>query len=183
MRKKKRATGAISYMLLFLVMLLLVIVMIYMLSVARIITHQRDVDDALSDASLSALVIDDSYYFATQAEGDGVFQFKDTGRSWNIFKSCLNTELPGNELAENLSIDEFTLYEVAGDQVRITNIASNGTASSVYTQNLAGTCTPNGVQVLRTGVYAKVSFDLKSITGTTIRKARDIYCTVKENEE
>ena len=63
--KKKEATGAVSYVMLFTMALLMVIITFYLLSVAKLMSIQHDVDDALADAVLASLVADDVYYFET----------------------------------------------------------------------------------------------------------------------
>ena len=63
--KKKEATGAVSYVMLFTMALLMVIITFYLLSVANLMSIQHDVDDALADAVLASLVADDVYYFET----------------------------------------------------------------------------------------------------------------------
>ena len=50
--KKKEATGAVSYVMLFTMALLMVIITFYLLSVAKLMSIQHDVDDALADAVL-----------------------------------------------------------------------------------------------------------------------------------
>ena len=44
--KKKEATGAVSYVMLFTMALLMVIITFYLLSVAKLMSIQHDVDDA-----------------------------------------------------------------------------------------------------------------------------------------
>lgn len=53
--KKKEATGEVSYVMLFTMALLMVIITFYLLSVAKLMSIQHDVDDALADAVLASL--------------------------------------------------------------------------------------------------------------------------------
>ena len=75
--KKKEATGAVSYVMLFTMAILMVIITFYLLSVAKLMSIQHDVDDALADAVLASLVADDVYYFETyEGLGAPVIRFR-----------------------------------------------------------------------------------------------------------
>ena len=63
--KKKKATGAAGYLVMFTVTLLLVIITLYLAQVAKLMTHQHHIDDSLADSVLASLVADDVYYFET----------------------------------------------------------------------------------------------------------------------
>lgn len=67
-QRKKKASGAFGYVFLFLTAMILVILSIYLTSVAKLMTHQHHVDDALADSVLASLVADDVYYFETMEE-------------------------------------------------------------------------------------------------------------------
>ena len=61
--KKKKATGAIGYVVMFTLALMMVVLTLYLAQVARLMTHQHHVDDSLADSVLASLVADDIYYF------------------------------------------------------------------------------------------------------------------------
>ena len=69
--KKKKGTGAIGYVMLFTMAIIMVIITLFMLASSKLQTIQHDVDDALADSVLAALVADDIYYFETW-EGTGL---------------------------------------------------------------------------------------------------------------
>ena len=62
-KRRKEASSSIGYVFLFLNVMLLVIITMYMMQVAKLMTHQHHVDDALAGSVLGSLVADDEYYF------------------------------------------------------------------------------------------------------------------------
>ena len=90
-KRRKVASSSIGYVFLFLIMMLLVIITMYMLQVAKLMTHQHHVDDSLTDSVLASLVADDVYYFETyELTGTPVVRFRDKDESYAIFKDCMN---------------------------------------------------------------------------------------------
>ena len=180
--KKKEATGAVSYVMLFTMALLMVIITFYLLSVAKLMSIQHDVDDALADAVLASLVADDVYYFETyEGLGAPVIRFKNREMSCGIYRDCMKDAMSANDFYENISYTEFILYEVEGSRVTVTTYKDPGTRS-MEEKLLGSVSTPTGEVVTKTSAYARVDFDLKSlITTGSIRKSRDIYCTLKIN--
>ena len=180
--KKKEATGAVSYVMLFTMALLMVIITFYLLSVAKLMSIQHDVDDALADAVLASLVADDVYYFETyEGLGAPVIRFKNREVSCGIYRDCMEDAMSANDFYENISYAEFILYEVEGRRVTVTTYKDPGTRS-MEEKLLGSVSTPTGEVVTKTSAYARVDFDLKSlITTGSIRKSRDIYCTLKIN--
>ncbi len=59
--KNKEAMGAIGYLMLFGVAIVVIITTMYLLQMAKLITHQHDIDDALADSVLASLVVDEEY--------------------------------------------------------------------------------------------------------------------------
>lgn len=83
MKKKKKATGAIGYVMLFTMAIIMVIITLFMLASSKLQTIQHDVDDALADSVLAALVADDIYYFETwEGTGTAVVRFRDLDESY-----------------------------------------------------------------------------------------------------
>lgn len=96
--KKKEATGAVSYVMLFTMALLMVIITFYLLSVAKLMSIQHDVDDALADAVLASLVADDVYYFETyEGLGAPVIRFKNREVSCGIYRDCMEDAMTAND--------------------------------------------------------------------------------------
>lgn len=180
---KKRASSSIGYVFLFLIVMLLFIISMYMTQVAKLMTHQHHVDDALADSVLASLVADDVYYFETfETTGTPVVRLDDVDESYEIFKDCMMDAVSGTDgFYYNFSIDTFICYEVEGSSIRITTFG-NG-VRSVTTGRVGAVRAPTGEAVTKTSAYGKVRFDIKSILdGSYVTKTKDIYCALEINE-
>lgn len=180
---KKRASSSIGYVFLFLIVMLLFIISMYMTQVAKLMTHQHHVDDALADSVLASLVADDVYYFETfETTGTPVVRLDDVDESYEIFKDCMMDAVSGTDgFYYNFSIDAFICYEVEGSSIRITTFG-NG-VRSVTTGRVGAVRAPTGEAVTKTSAYGKVRFDIKSILdGSYVTKTKDIYCALEINE-
>lgn len=184
-KRRKDASSSIGYVFLFLTVMLLVIITMYMMQVAKIMTHQHHVDDALASSVLGSLVADDEYYFVTyETTGTPVMRFEDVDESYDIFSDCMYEAV--NETQDyyyNFSLDTFICYEVEGSNVTVTTYSGSGGTKSVVTGGVGVVRAPTGEIVRETSAYGKVRFDIKSILdGSFITKTKDIYCTLEINE-
>lgn len=181
--KKKEAMGAIGYMLLFGMAIIMVITTMYLVQMAKLMTHQHDVDDALADSVLASLVADEEFYFeSNELYGEPVVKFKDRDYSFRIYRECMQAAVSNTEgFYYNFKFDTFILYEVYDNDIRITTYTSTGARRTTY--GLVGYVrTPNGEKVTKTSAYGRVRFDIKSILdGSYITKTRDIYCAIEVN--
>ncbi len=182
--RKKKATGAFGYVVMFTMSLIMIVLTLYMAQAARLMTHQHHVDDSLADAVLGSLVADDIYYFETlEMTGTPVVRFKNVNTSHRIFIDSMNeavSETTG--FYYNFSFVSYICYEVEGSQVKITTYSGSSGAKSVSYGRLGSVYTPNGERVKVTSAYGKVRFDIKNIIdGNYITKTKDIYCTLKIN--
>lgn len=184
-KRRKEANSSIGYVFLFLTVMLLVIITMYLMQVAKLMTHQHHVDDALAASVLGSLVADDEYYFVTyETTGTPVIRFRDVDESFDIFSDCMHGAV--NETVDyyyNFSLDSFICYEVEGSTIRVTTYSGNGGIKSVSTGRVGSVRTPTGAIVRETSAYGKVRFDIKSILdGSFITKTKDIYCTLEIND-
>ena len=180
-KEKKEAMGAIGYMLLFGMAIIMVITTMYLIQMAKLITHQHDIDDALADSVLASLVADEEYYFSSaEMTGTPVVLFKDRDDSYDIYRECMVAAVSNTEgFYYNFRIDTFILYEVNGSAIRVTTYSSTG--SRTTTNGRVGYVkTPDGTVVTKTSAYGRVKFDIKSILDdSSITKTRDIYCAIE----
>ena len=184
-KRRKVASSSIGYVFLFLIMMLLVIITMYMLQVAKLMTHQHHVDDSLTDSVLASLVADDVYYFETyETTGTPVIRFRNVDESYNIFTDCIRDAVATTQdYYYNFMIDVFICYEVEDGEVTITTFNVSGGRSESHGA-LGDVKTPTGETVKETSAYGKVTFDLQSlIGGEPIGKSRDLYCTLEINSE
>lgn len=183
MAKKKEATGAIGYVMLFTMAIIMVIITLFMLASSKLQTIQHDVDDALADSVLAALVADDIYYFETW-EGTAVVRFRDLDESYRLYRDCMKDAIEGEgDFYGNIRYPTFICYEVEDSEVTITTFNESGGRSQTKGA-LGDVKTPTGEVIKETSAYGKVTFDLTSlIGGDPIGKSRDLYCTLQINNE
>ena len=82
--RKKEAGSAIGYVVMFTIALLMVVLTLYLAQVAKLMTHQHHIDDALADSALASLVADDVYYFETaEMTGTPVIRFQNVDALWS----------------------------------------------------------------------------------------------------
>ena len=120
--KKKKATGAIGYVMLFTMAIIMVIITLFMLASSKLQTIQHDVDDALADSVLAALVADDIYYFETwEGTGTAVVRFRDLDESYRLYRDCMKDAIESkNDFYGNIRYPTFICYEVEDGEVTIT---------------------------------------------------------------
>ena len=184
MRKKKKATGALGYLMMFAIVLFLTVVTLYLAQVSKLMTHQHHIDDSLTDSVLASLVADDVYYFETyESTGTPVVRFKDVDSSYRIFKECMSVAISEtNGFYYNFRFDEFICYEVEGSSVKITKYSGTSGSKSISTGTVGSVVSPTGEVVRNTSAYGKVRFDIKNIIdGSMITKTRDNYSTLEIN--
>lgn len=184
LKQKRKATGAVGYVLIFLVVLVMVILTLYLAQVAKLMTHQHHVDDSLADSVLASLVADDVYYFETyERTGTPVIRFKSTDNSHSIFTDCMADAIASTDgFYYNFSFDTFICYEVEGSNIRITEYAGNGGVKRTSVGRVGSVRAPTGEVVRATSAYGKVRFDIQNIIDKSyITKSKDIYCTLEIN--
>ncbi len=183
MKKKCDAIGSIGYLIIFCITLLMLILSLYLINVAKLMSMQYDLDDALADATLSTLIIDDAYLYSTYEDGEAVIRFNDTDASYKDFIDAMDAAISNTtDFYEDVVYEQVIFYEVEGGWVTVTTYSGNAGVKSVVTQTLGEVSTPAGDQVSRTSVYAKVSFSINTMLGeASVRKTRDLYCSIKEN--
>ena len=109
MKKKKEATGAIGYVMLFTMAIIMVIITLFMLASSKLQTIQHDVDDALADSVLAALVADDIYYFETwEGTGTAGVRFRDLDESYRLYRDCMKDAIESkNDFYGNIHYPTF----------------------------------------------------------------------------
>ena len=143
MKKKKKATGAIGYVMLFTMAIIMVIITLFMLASSKLQTIQHDVDDALADSVLAALVADDIYYFETwEGTGTAVVRFRDLDESYRLYRDCMKDAIESkNDFYGNIRYPTFICYEVEDGEVTITTFNESGGRSEQSSTNAASIST------------------------------------------
>lgn len=184
LRRKKQATGAIGYLVMFTMALMLVVLTLYLSQASKLMTHQHHVDDALADSVLASLIADDIYYFETfETRGHPVIRFRNKEESYGIFKDCMQAAVGETTgFYYNFAFDSYICYEVEGGSVTVTSYLGPSGVKSVTVGRVGSVRSPKGDIVRETSAYGKVKFDIKNIIdGSFIRKSKDIYCTLEIN--
>lgn len=183
-KRRKKASSSIGYVFLFLIMMILVIITMYMLQVAKLMTHQHHVDDSLTDSVLASLVADDVYYFETyETTGTPVIRFRNVDESYNIFTDCLREAVATTQdYYYNFTVDVFICYEVENGYVTVTTYSGQNGSKAVTSGRVGTVRAPTGEVVTETSAYGKVRFDIRSILdGSFITKTKDNYSTLEIN--
>ena len=184
MKHKKQGSGATGYVFLFLIVLILITLTMYLVQVAKLMTHQHHIDDSLTDAVLASLVADDIYYFETYEEtGTPAIQLQSADESYEIFADCMTDAISGmDSYYYNFTFDTFICYEVEGNRVTVTKYTGSSGLGQVSTSQVGEVVTPTGEVITETSAYGKVRFDIQSIIDRSyITKTKDIYCTLEIN--
>ena len=182
--RKKKASAAPSYVMMFAMVLIFTAVVLYLVSVARLMTQQHHIDDSLADSVLASLVADDMYYFETdEVSNPATVRFANVNNSFQLYKECMDAAIAETTaFYYNFTYDQFICYEVAGSTVKATTFTGRSGAKSVTTGRLGQVKSPKGNVIRETSAYARVRFDIKSvIDGSFITKTKDIYCTLEIN--
>lgn len=182
--EKKKATAAMSYVMLFVIVLVMMTVVLYLAQSARLMSHQRHIDDSLTDAVLASLVADDTYYFETgETRGVPTVRFQSTDDSFHKYKEAMDAAVsntPGYYC--NFHYDEFICYEVEGNAVTVTTFSGDSGRNHVTRGRLGSVRTPKGNVVKESSAYGRVRFDIKNIIdGSLLTKTKDSYCTLEIN--
>ena len=91
---KKDATASVGYVFMFSLAFIIIVVFLFLMEEAKLMTHQHEIDDALMDSVLAALVADDIYYFETfESTGEPVIRFRDRQESFSVYKESMDATL------------------------------------------------------------------------------------------
>ncbi len=162
----------------------MVILTMYMIQVAKLMTHQHHIDDSLTDSVLASLVADDTYYFETYEEtGTPVIRLRSTDHAQEIFMDCMKDAIADMDgYYYHFQFDTFICYEVEGSVVTVTTYNGTSNAEQVAHGQVGVVKTPTDEVVTKTSAYGKVRFDIENIIdGSYITKTKDIYCTLEIN--
>ena len=168
--KKKKATGAIGYVVMFTLALMMVVLTLYLTQVARLMPHQHHADDIC-------------YFETYEMTGTPVIRFQNVDEAHGLFVDCMNAAIAETTgFYYNFAFDSYICYEVEENQIKITFYSGPGGNKSVTTGRVGSVRSPKGDIVRETSVYGRVRFDIKNIIdGSFITKTKDIYCTLEIN--
>ncbi len=125
-------------------------------------------EDALAASNLASAVVDIEEYGITNKIiiGDVHEAYQ---RYQNAVKGNLNLSddwMPaaGSIISGKVRIVNYTVYNVDGETVKITQYDENGWVITEY-QQLGETIAPNGMKVVSTSVYSEIAFEAEILPG------------------
>ncbi len=168
----------------------LAFVMIMAMVSLQIMQYKADSDiaeDALTASALAALDVDPYAYGRLHS-----IVIDDPENARQIFEEALRDNMKLNDRFEpadanssyvcgRVSIDDFRVYLVSGDEVTEYNVGISGTSSGhgIYGEMK----TPSGKEIRSAGVYAAISFDASGFMGVKVRAQKDTYVEVMANPD
>ena len=81
-----------------------------------------------------------------------------------------------------VSVVEYRVYNVSGNDVQVTYFDENGLISS-WQETLGNAVAPNGVAVESTGVYSEIAYQVEGLFGVSVRAHKGKLVDVVENKE
>lgn len=90
---------------------------------------------------------------------------------------CANKEL----ISGPVNIDNFTVYNVSGNDVEIYSFDESG-VMSLGRGKLGQVTAPNGVAVEATGIYSEISYFIKGVLGVEVEAHKGKLADVVEND-
>lgn len=128
------------------------------------------VDDGLKGAVLSGATADLKAYGLNHD-----IVVTDTDGSYARFLDCFKTNLgladdfsapQSSVISSNITIDEYTIYNVRGNDIEIVSYSSNG-VKSVQTGTVGSVETPNHVKVTTSTIYSAITFSVHGLVSKT----------------
>lgn len=191
----KSQSGNVAVPMIFVMFLVFTffVLMPVMLTYARVMTHQHEIDDDLADSTLACMIVDTTRYNADTASAidSGVMQvpvyYKSVDDSYQIFKQTFEADRKNGDPSfyQNFTYDTLILYEVDPlfNKTTITTFDQSGTKSTEV-RPCDQVTTPDGKKVTETSAYAHVSFDILTYFANypAQHKARKIYCTIDQTQ-
>lgn len=192
MASKEDAHASMTMIFVMIFLFIFVVVIYALLTVAMLMTHQHEIDDALADSVLACSIVDEEEYFGVKEDEARVLttlpvKFKDVDYCHNVFNDCLQAEINAGYTGfyDDLKVDDLIFYEVdpGANSVKITRYDSAN--NKTVTTGVLGTArAATGEVIQRTSVYAKVSFNVHAffVFDISQRVTRDLYSTIKVDD-
>lgn len=148
-------------------------------------SSSRYMEDALAASNLAAAVIDVEEYGISHAIQIGDPQ-EARKRYMTAIKGNLNLddtwECANKHLISGpVNIDNFTVYNVSGNDVEIYSFDENGVLSR--RQGALGQVkAPNGLAVESTGIYSEISYSIRGVLGVEVEARKGKLVDVVKND-
>ncbi len=168
--------------------LMVLVVVLFGFRMTQYVITSAVVEDALAASNLASAVIDLKEY----GKNHTVY-IRDPEEAFLLYREALCHNLELDEylnttnvdiLASKVSIEEYTVYNVAGGLVEIFVMDESGLVQEYRTGSVGQILTPDGVLVESTTVYSRISFRVKGLLEQTLpaRKEKSIDIVRCESE-
>lgn len=157
----KRENGKTEWILgLFLLQFVMVII-VFEMQLIRFRTLAEYLEDALAASGLASALVDIERYGE-----DNVLMISDPYVAYSIYKDSLTYNI-GNAV-DDVIIEKYLIYNVENETVEIIAVSDSG-ITNVYNGSLGAVTTPDGQEILTTGVYSEISFPVEGLFGISTR--------------
>lgn len=143
-------------------------------------------EDALALSNLASALIDVEEYGISHK-----LVIPDPQQAYERYKEAVKGNLNLNDswecpavgmISGPVSIVEYRVYNVSGNDVQVTYFDENGLISS-WQETLGNAVAPNGVAVESTGVYSEIAYQVEGLFGVSVRAHKGKLVDVVENKE
>lgn len=121
------------------------------------------VENSMSAACLAGLSVDLMKYAETYLEGNAEVVVMDENESYEIFNNILYENLyESGSFIDNIVVKEYIIYNYVRAENKIDiYYFDNNCLRKIESKEIGQVFAPNGIQILKTSVFADVSFDLR----------------------
>lgn len=146
----------------------------------------RYLEDALALSNLASALIDIEEYGISHK-----LVIPDPAQAYERYKEAVKWNLNLNDswecpavgmISGPVSIVDYRIYNVSGNDVRVTRFDENGLVSS-WQETLGSVVAPNGAVVEFTGVYSEIAYQVEGLFGVSVRAHKGKLVDVVENKE
>lgn len=146
----------------------------------------RYLEDALALSNLASALIDVEEYGISHK-----LVISDPEQAYERYKEAVKGNLNLNDswecpavgmISGPVSIVDYRVYNVSGNDVLVTHFDENGLISS-WQETLGSALAPNGVAVESTGVYSEIAYQVEGLFGVSVRAHKGKLVDVVENKE
>ena len=149
-------------------------------------SSSRYLEDALALSNLASALIDVEEYGVSHK-----LVISDPEQAYERYKEAVKGNLNLNDswecpavgmISGPVSIMDYRVYNVSGNDVLVTHFDENGLISS-WQETLGSALAPNGVAVESTGVYSEIAYQVEGLFGVSVRAHKGKLVDVVENKE
>ena len=186
-RRKIKNSGRVDFVVGLLLVFVVTVVMLVCQQIAGLMIAGAYVEDAVAASNLASALIDVDLYGREQ-----IIRIFHPQEAYHLYKEALSINLQLDEegrafqkelLAGPIKIEDYRIYNVAGDQVEIYVLSKDEMMQSDGWIPLEGVVTPDGTIVETTTIYSKIQFSVSVFGNNTITTKKEKSVDVKRNEE